>query len=96
MKELTIKCYPAIDPAALLSEQRTMIINGYEVANEQWHLIINRLHQGFNPHLSAHWFRFTREDGHEKHYITNDPSQAKHLLGLCRSDRRWRYVSFWL
>jgi hypothetical protein len=96
MKELTIKCYPAVNPDALASEQRTMILNGYEVANKHWQLIIKQQHQGYTQHLSVHWFKYIREDGHEKHYITNDPSQAKHLLGLCRSDGRWRYVSFWL
>ena len=93
MKELTIKCYPAVNPDALVSEQRTIILNGYEVANKHWHLIIRQQHQGFNPQLSAHWFKYIREDGHEKHYVTNDPVQAKSLQGLCESDERWRYVS---
>lgn len=96
MTQLAIKCYPAIDSAVLLSKQQTLILNGNEVASKHWQLIIRQNHQGFTPHLSAHWFRYIRHDGHEKHYITNDPNQAKRLQGLCDEDEAWSYLSFWL
>jgi len=91
MKELTIKCFPAINTSGI--ERSTRILNG-GAGLDLWLQIERGEADGFSEHLSTHWFVYTRADGHQKHYITNDESQVR-LFNECveRSDQ-WSYQSF--
>ena len=94
MDNLTIKCFPAIDTANI--ERRTLILNCEYKALDHWLLRSNNRSSVFSFHLSAHWFKYQRKDGHIKHYLTNDEQEVKKLLRLVSEDKNWSYSSFLL
>lgn len=92
MENLTILCYPAVDTSGI--ERSTLILNCEKKALEHWLLIEQNRSEHFSPHLSVRWFKYYREDGHVKHYLTNCELAAKMCHDRVNEDERWRFASF--